>query len=219
MATEVDIANLALSFIRAGTISSFDENSLQAKQCRLQYPILRDQMLQESNWNFASGIKPLAELETDVFNWAYVYQYPSDCLHINRAIPDFEEISQDNKRSGFTYPYGYEYVDRFDSNRSVEYQVLNQDGVKVVVSNYQNLRIFYRFRVTDTEMFTFNFVQALAHLLAAHISIPLVGIELGRQLRVDELNIYQSYINTAVNSDMNEQKVEVPDSDFVNVRH
>ena len=44
MASEIDICNLALGHIRAGTINSLDEGSVQAKQCKLKYPIMRDQI-------------------------------------------------------------------------------------------------------------------------------------------------------------------------------
>ena len=42
MASEVEICNLALSNIRAGSINSLTEGSLQAQICKLKYPILRD---------------------------------------------------------------------------------------------------------------------------------------------------------------------------------
>ena len=45
MTSVVDICNLALSNIRAGSINNIDEVSLQAQQCKLKYPFMRDRLL------------------------------------------------------------------------------------------------------------------------------------------------------------------------------
>ena len=85
MASEIEICNLALSNIRAGSINSFTEGSLQAQQCNLKYSILRNRVLKES-WGFNHKIRALSVLTTEVFNWVYAYQYPTDCLKINRLV-------------------------------------------------------------------------------------------------------------------------------------
>ena len=82
MASDVEICNIALSNIRAGSINSLDENSLQAQQCKLKYALLRDRMLTEVPWTFNRKIRALSVLTTEIFNWAYAYQYPTDCLKI-----------------------------------------------------------------------------------------------------------------------------------------
>lgn len=217
MASEIDICNLALGHIRAGTINSLDESSVQAKQCKLKYPIMRDQMLQDSPWQFAGSIKPLSLLVAEVFGWAYVYQYPSDCLRINRMILDYERVNQSNRASGLYYPYRDEDLYRINDPQ-VEYKVVNLDGNKVIVSNYEDLRIDYRVKITDTDLFTTTFVMALSHLLAAEIAIPIVGVEQGRALRGDSMQIYEAYINSAIVNEMNEQKTYLAESESITVR-
>ena len=83
MASEIEICNLALGNIRAGSINSFTEGSIQAQQCNLKYSIIRDRCLREIVWSFNRKIEALATLSSvTIFNWAYAYQYPSDCLKI-----------------------------------------------------------------------------------------------------------------------------------------
>lgn len=219
MVSEVNICNLALGNIRAGTINSLDETSVQARQCKLRYPILRDQMLQDSPWQFAGSIRPLAVLTTTVFNWAYVYQYPSDCLRINRVIPDYEEINQDNRTSGLFYPYRDADVYKPSPVPTVEYKVFNVDGNKVIVSQFPNLRIDYRRRITDPTIFSLNFTMALSHLLAAELAVPIAGVELGRALRSDSLTMYESYLSAGVANELNEQKEEIAESEYISIRN
>ena len=92
MASEVEICNLALSNIRAGSINSLNEGSVQAQLCKLKYPILRDRCLREIPWQFNHKIRALAPVTTDIFNWGYAYSYPVDCLKIHRLVGSYEEL-------------------------------------------------------------------------------------------------------------------------------
>lgn len=218
MTSEVEICNLALSHIRAGSINSLTEASIQAQQCKLKYPILRDQMLQDAPWQFARSLKALALLTDELFNWIYVYQYPSDCLFINRLHIDFAEVSSDTSTSAIASRYYDRGLPRPDLNQQVEHKIYNIDGNKVIAANNENLRIDYRNRIEDPNLFSLNFIMGLSHLLAAELAIPLVGIDKGRPLRSDELQVYQSYVDSGIENELNEQFTAIPDSDFINVR-
>lgn len=220
MANEVEIANLALANIRAASINSFTENSLQAQICKLKYAFCRDFMLKNAPWNFAHRIKPLSLLTDEIFNWAYVYQYPSDCLYINRLIMNFEKINQDT--AGIVSRIYARDMPLPNLDRQVEYQVYNigtgTAGNRVIASNETELRIDYRAKVEDPNLFGPEFIMALSHFLAAEIAIPIVGAELGRQIRSDSLQLYQEYVDAAMQSDLNESYTPPTDSEFVTVR-
>lgn len=218
MTSEVEICNLALSHIRAGSINSLTESSIQAQQCELKYPVLRDQMLQDAPWQFNRSLKPLALLTDTLFNWIYVYQYPTDCLFINRLHINFAEVSSDTTTSAVASRYYDRGLPRPDLDQQVGYKIYNVDGNKVIAANEKELRIDYRKRVEDPNLFSVNFIMGLSHLLAAELAIPLVGIDKGRGLRSDELKIYQSYVDSGIENELNEQFTEVPDSDFITVR-
>lgn len=216
MTSEVEICNLGLSHLRTASINSLTEASIQAQQCKLLYPVLRDQMLQDAPWQFAHRIKPLAVLSTDVFNWAYTYQYPSDCLRINRLILNWEEINQDN--GSYVSRRHDRNLPRPNLAPKVEYQVLNVDGNKVITANDPKLRADYRVKVTDPNLFDAQFILGLSHLLAAHLAVPIVGVDKGRKLRSDALSMYQHYINAAEAADANEQHSAQTDSEFITIR-
>lgn len=216
MASEVDICNLALSNIRGGSINSLNEASVQAQNCKLKYPYARDQML-ETDWDFARALVPLAVLSSvDVFNWAYAYAYPVDCLHIRRLVLNYENVSSDAPSIearlfdlGRTLP---------DLDAPVEYEVFNVSGVKVIAANEPNLRIVYTREITDPNLFSNNFVKALSHLLASELAIPIVGADKGQKLRVDELQIYQKYLDSALAESLNRSYRRQPDSELITGR-
>jgi len=199
MASEVDICNIALSNIRAKTINSLNENSLQAQNCKLFYPILRDQLLEDTPWQFAHKSKPLSLTTLVNFNWRYVYQYPIDCIRINKLMIDYEGIRDET----------------FGSTRKVQYEVMNIDDMKVIVSDQQCLHIDYRAKITDVNLFSNLFRMTLSHLLASEIAIPIIGAEMGRQLRSDNYQIYETYLNSAIGSNNNERHIAVPESEFI----
>lgn len=217
MASVIEICNLALSNIRAGSINSLTEASLAAQQCKLKYPFIRDQVLRDAPWQFARKVEPLAQLSLDVFNWAYAYQYPSDCLNIRKLILNIENINQGTGDTVSRYRRPLESQLSLDTY-AVQYEVQNEGGNKIIVANDAELRAEYTLRVEDPNLYDSQFIMALSHLLAAELAIPLVGAELGRQLKSDNLQLYGNYINSAVANNMNEQHQNTPDSEFITVR-
>jgi hypothetical protein len=100
----------------------------------------------------------------------------------------------------------------------VPYEIFNVDGNKVIAANEADLRVKYAAKITDTTKFSDDFVMALGHLLASEIAIPLVGAELGRQLRSDELQLYKEYVNAAAADDANESAYDEQLSEYETIR-
>lgn len=215
MASEVEICNLALSNIRAGSINSLDESNLQAQICKLKYALIRDRCLR-SSWQFNKAISPLATIDVDIYNWAYAYRYPVNCLKINRIIPEYEEVT-----------WGSDIVSRLvdtqilpitDHRRQVSYEVFNFSNVKVIGCNETTLHIDYAIRIEDPNLFSDDFILAFSHLLGSEIAVPIVGAEKGRLLRADEIQLYEEYIDDATASDTNDGFLNSPESEYVTVR-
>jgi len=217
MTSVVEICNLALSNIRAGSINSLDENSLQAQQCKLKYPIMRDRLLAELPWSFNHKIKTLAVLTDDVFNWNYAYQYPSDCLKINRLISSYEQLSNADS-DVVSRLVDSQLLPINDMRRRIPYEVFNIDSNKVIGANESELRISYSVKIDDPNLFSTDFVLALSHLLSAELAIPIIGAEVGRQLRNESFQIYKLYLDNAMADDLNEQYSEPALSEFETIR-
>lgn len=219
MSSETYICNLALSNIRSAGINSLDEGSAQAQQCKLKYPLMRDMMLNDYSWNFAHKIKPLTPVDHEIFNWAYAYQYPTDCMIINRIVGSYEEVNSTTRllTTSHSNYYDIDVLSPHHLRQQIPYEIFNFE-TKVIGANEEQLRIDYRARVTDPNLFSTPFVLALAHLLASEIAIPIVGGELGRSLRGESLNLYERYFNNAVQNDQNQKHQPVLDSEYVLTR-
>lgn len=217
MTSVVDICNLGLSNIRAGSINSLDEGSLQAQQCKLQYPFLRDRLLAEIPWSFNRKIKPLSVLTTDIFNWAYAYAYPSDCLKIQRLVGAHEQLLN-GSADVISRRLDSQLLPVSSIRAQVSYAIFNFENVKTIGANEAELRLDYSAKITDPNLFSSDFIMAFSHLLGAQLAIPIIGDKVGRQLRSDSMQIYQSYLNSAIANDMNEQYDEPALSEFETIR-
>jgi hypothetical protein len=215
MSSEVELCNLALSNIRAGSINSLTEASIQAQQCKLKYPFVRNRMLADTVWGFNHKVKALALSIEDIPQWGYAYKYPVDCLKVNRLIPSYERVG-----TGFSNSYlrSSSLITPPDIRRSVEFEVFNFSDSKLIGSNDPDLYIDYAAEITDPNLFSDDFIMALSHLLASELAVPLVGAETGRQLRSDSLQIYKEYMNSATANDANDEFVERGESEFESVR-
>lgn len=217
MSSEIEICNLALSNVRAGSINSFTEGSLQAQLCKLKYPILRDRMLTEMPWGFNRKIRALSLLTTDIFNWAYAYQYPTDCLKIRRLVGAHEELSNANA-DVVSRLIDSQLLPLRDIRSQIPFEVFNFSDNKTIGSNEADLRIDYSAKVTDPNLFTPDFILALSHLISSEVAIPIVGVETGRQLRDDSLQLYKHYLDAAMANDLNDEYSEPPLSEFETIR-
>lgn len=216
MTSVVEICNLALSNIRAGSINSLDESSLQAQQCKLKYPFMRNICLKQM-WGFNRKIEVLAVLTTEIFNWAYAYQYPSDCLKINRLIGEYEELANADA-DVISRLIDSQLLPLNDMRNTIPYEIFNFSNNKVIGANEAELRIEYAARIEDPNLYTDIFILALSHLLSSELAIPLIGAEVGRQLRDDSLTLYTSYLDSAVEDDANEKYTTPAESEYVTIR-
>jgi hypothetical protein len=217
MTSKVDICNMALSDIRAGGINDIDEATPQARACRLKYDVVRDRLLTEIAWQFNRSIRPLAPVTTEIFNWTYAYQYPVDCLKINRLIGEYEELTSDS--SGYVSRRLDDSLFSVNQHRQqIPYEVFTFNGSKLIGTNEENLRIDFAMKVSDPNAFSNDFVLAFAHLLASEIAVPLVGGDKGRQFRSDSLQLYREYVGAALSNDLNDQYSMASESEFITVR-
>jgi hypothetical protein len=105
-----------------------------------------------------------------------------------------------------------------DYRRQIPYEVFNFD-TKLIGSDQKELRIDFAKKITDPNLFSDDFVIALAHLLASQLAIPVVGAELGRALRGESLSLYKEHLAAALADDLNDKYLEQRESDFVTVRN
>ena len=82
--SDVDICNVAISALGGKRINALGEATNEGRLCGVYFPFLRDALLADHKWNFASTrVYKQATLATGpLFGWSYAYQLPSNCLRV-----------------------------------------------------------------------------------------------------------------------------------------
>jgi hypothetical protein len=182
MASDVDICNLAL--LRLGTrssISALTEGSTEANACALVYPIVRDTLLAQHHWGFATRRVALADLGSppggvaaDSYDgagragdWRFRYAYPTDCLHA-RGIrpPSGTTVTWDDCRP--RHPHAIRFEVSGDQDGS-------GNPIKVILTDQPQAELIYTARITAAAQFDAGFIEALSWMLAAELAVTLTG--------------------------------------------
>lgn len=207
MKSEVEICNIALARIGITmSITSLDERSKEAMQCKLFFEMTRDKVLGDAPWPFARRTAALQLTGEAPQRWGYSYQYPGDCLRLNDVFPTIPSaMSPDVFRKWA------------DSNR-VPYELGAGDSDnQVVLTDQINAVAVYTKRITNPLRFDAMFGSALSWALAGELAIPLAkGVDYAK-------NAYAQYgleINTALAKFLNEEgpPEENPESPFITAR-
>lgn len=176
MVSETSICNQALTWLGQDPISSLDDRSTTAEWMRNNYPFLRDAVLEERTWTFATRRLKSETAERDDFDTMFAHPLDSNWLAVFRVYrntttrsPDYWPTSDGWRREG-------DYILARD-------EVVYMWGIK---------------RVTDPSKFSSLFVQALAQRLAADAAIPLTE---NRALQADMWNLYQQKLAEAAARD------------------
>lgn len=188
MASEVDIANLALAHLGdSATVASMDppEGSAQAEHCARFYPIARDSLLEMHNWKFATRRVRLAQLVVESWDWEFAYAEPSSAIKLLSVLPDTS--SSDAQ--------GEDYETMGDA-----------DGAALILTNLSEATLKYITHVTDTTKFSPLFIDALAWLLASHMAGPILKGDVGMAAAKQCLIAFKEVYAKAIVSDANQQR-------------
>jgi len=87
--SDVSICNVGLTLLSSARITTLTEDSENARKCNAVYQILRDEMIEGHDWNFAKLQATLGLVaSTPSTNWDYIYQLPTDCIRVYRMAND-----------------------------------------------------------------------------------------------------------------------------------
>lgn len=195
MASEADIANLALGRLRIGAfISDLDDSSTPARLCSQFFSQCRQEVLQAFPWGFAKRAEALALVSSQTFpGWTYVYQYPSSCLKVLH-------VTDEN---------GIRFVKSFYSDREYSQlqllmpwdQALKDDNAsRVLLSDVPDAWAIYTVDLDNVGTFPPDFVSAFADRLAMEVGGPLQAddariVAAGQRYMISVTNAAASHMN------------------------
>lgn len=178
MSSVTSLCNIALSNIGKKLIDDINEQSTEAKTCKLHFNIVRDTLLQSYEWEFAKTTIALAAVANSREDrWEYAYTRPSNCLKPLRILPE-TYISDD-----------------------IEVPYAATEGLIFCSQSPATLEYIRRFE--DPTRLPPLFQDALAWALAAKIAIPLTS---DQSTRKDAYQIAASSLDAAKVADANENK-------------
>lgn len=150
----VDVCNLALSHVGAFPIQSINEATKEARECKRLYLTAKDATLEAFDWGFARKEKALGELSGSGVTrsgWDYSYEWPSDCI-IPRRI--------------------YNSADKF---KKIDFEIGVSDDLnkRLILCNEEDAILIYTAAVSNANLFTPTFKEALGYRLASELAFPL----------------------------------------------
>lgn len=171
MASEVEIANVALTLLGESRIASIDDDVKAAREVKAIFDINRDALLAGYSWSFATARAQLPALAAAPdFGYSYQYQLPQDplCLRIIQVNDVFP---------------GLDLVD-YRGASTEEFQI---EGRYLLTDWTAPLKLRYIRQVVDTAIWSPNFVKAFAAYLAADLAEPLTQSDTKRERALQQL--------------------------------
>lgn len=146
MASEIEIVNSGLRKIGSSVIQSLTAGSPEANAANNLYGPHRLKMLRSHNWNFASKRAALARLAAaPAFGYNYAYQLPPDFIRVVSVHPDDRGVS------------------------NVDYKIESDK----ILSDAEDIYLRYVSDITDPNLMTADFREALSMSLAVDFSITI----------------------------------------------
>ena len=112
----VTICNLALMMVGIPAITSFDENNNNAKLCKEYYPVLRDRVLRDHHWSFATKNIPLQQMneKSPDAKYPFVCGLPGDVIRVIRLEDDSPFLRVGNRLFVQSFPNRLIYTSRVE---------------------------------------------------------------------------------------------------------
>lgn len=206
MGSQLTICNNAIGRIRAGRISSIDENSLEGRECKHHYPQVVSFMLTKPHrWGFATRRVVLAPAATNdrENEWLYAYNVPSDMAAPIALIPDFEA-------SGVSVPFalpGEPYAEAWTVFPQATAPYIIENGI--LYSNADGATLAYAVNSVEEAVLPQLVIDAMSLELAQRIAIPVKGMsDADRRAIMQEAEVAWQ---RAIAEDKNRQPEEYPE--------
>ena len=206
MQTNLEVANSALYDINVDSITCLDDPSKPARVIKAKFQGVLDEVMGINNWNCNREITLLNYASVNnLFGWQYAYTIPNDCLYV-RAIAPLDEIST-------LTPETIKRLTAYNMTQSTS-QLYMKKG-KYIFANSPAVLLVYSRRVKDCSELPAYVANAVIKCLASEIAYAITQ---DRQIRADQIGLYDAALRSARAANAREENVYVPVSNFVTSR-
>lgn len=178
--SKVDICNAALAKLGQDiAIVAMTEATKHARALNRAFDRVRDYVLADAAWPFATMHVALALDAQDALGWEYRYAYPADCLDAKAVCTEEgARIVRIATRSGWCWDEPSVGLS-FDGRHPFE--VLHGTQSTGIATDLDDAYLIYVARVEDVSRFPPHFVEALACRLALDVA-PVIAVEVGLKM-------------------------------------
>lgn len=189
MASEIQVANRALTKLGSNRITSLTDDVKAARSISSCFEDIRDDELRSHRWQFAMKRISLAALsEAPAFGFARQYALPPDFLRLDMINDEYPAAVMDNYIGAETQEYMIE-------------------GNLILTDIEAPLKLRYISRVTDPNQWDVNFREAMASRLAMEICEDLTQSDTKKQSAAGD---YKRAITQAVRTNSIEKPPSTP---------
>lgn len=181
MASKLNMMNRAIGLIRGKKIQSENERSLEAENCRAEWPLIIQSMLEGPHyWSWAQVRSTLAPLVNDrSTEWLYAYGLPADMASPVYLLPDLNGLGLGLPTPLPGNPY-FEVWSYLYQNLAAPY-IIEGD---VLYTNAEAASLAYITTAVDAGRYPAKVQEAIILELASRIAMPVKGnSELRQQYR------------------------------------
>jgi len=214
MASQVSICNLALGWLGANLITSLNDDNREAQLCKTNYDDIRDAVLEEREWTFAVRRLTLPPMVLQpVYGYRNQFLLPNDVLRLlnvpNTQFTDPSAAILGGGPSGIHE--GPDQQPQLATYRVESIESPSANGT-VILANTDRIICRVIWRVTNIDLYSPLFIQALAARIAADLTIPLTQ---NRALQRDMWQLYERKLNRASAMDGIQGRMEIKRSNAV----
>lgn len=205
MASQVSICNQALGWIGANLITSLNDDNREAQLCKANFFDLRDAVLEEREWTFAVRRIDLSPTTVDpVYGYGNQFVLPDDVIRVLN-VPDTSSNFLLLGGAGFGgIEVGPDQQPQLQNWRKESIEGPAATG-NVILADVDRIVCRVIWRVTNIDLWSPMFTQALAARLAADLAIPLTQ---NRTLQADMWTLYERKLAKAATMDGMQGKME-----------
>lgn len=200
--TQLQVINLSLVNLGQNVITQaqLTANALpSAVAANLWWEPCRDEVLGANNWSFATVTLSLTALDINDVKWDYCYAYPTVSLCASSMWNVYNDATSTTKdQQEFTVRY------------------IPTLGVTAIFSDLDSAIAEYTYKVTDTTLWTNEFIMAFSYRLSAAMAMSLTG---AKDKGIEAMQLFNGLISEAKRLSFSEKpKKNDEDCGYINAR-
>lgn len=201
----IDICNLALLRLGHDEITSLSEKSKEARYCSRFYDRMRRATLRSHPWNWAERIQVLSLLSLEAPDYDYVYALPANCMRVIQIVNPSGYVNSSSPSL------------RTDPAPQIAFELRTYETAgKCLVTSQADAQVRFVADITDPNAFDDQFIDALAHRMAAEMAVPLAGKS---SMQKAEYQLFLLTLAEGKQIDASESRTQVtPGQDLVSAR-